>query len=237
MHVTPSHTIFHTKCISESGRSVQGFQVQKKSKCLGINVSGHSPWKSSVTSERQQLSIFPHTCQCWLPPLDGEIKHSHEKLQSSGLGMGHLSIFPHATFRKILNSGQVLNAKEKIKIYFFPDFIFFSDGVGRCLSASIWVANKKKTAVGQIRCGAADGHRPYHPHIYLSLNLTFNFILILIFWQIYNFSWLRLAALSPSTSLSSPRKIILRTWEILKSSPPKESASIRAGIWPNLEIF
>ena len=59
--------------------------------------------------------------------------------------------------------------------------------MGRCLSASIGVANKKKTAVGQIRCGAADGHRPYHPHIYLSLNLTFNFITFNFFGQIYNF--------------------------------------------------
>ena len=144
MHVTLSHTIFHTKCISESGRSVQGFQVQKKSKCLGINVSGHSSWKSSVTSERQQLSIFPHACQCWLPPPDGEIKHSHEKLQSSGLGMGHLSIFPHATFRKILNSGQVLNAKEKIKISFFPDFIFFPMAwVDVCEPPSEWQTRRR----------------------------------------------------------------------------------------------
>ena len=194
-----------------------------------------------IGHKRKATAINISTCLPVLTaPPDGEIKHSHEKLQSSGLGMGHLSIFPHATFRKILNSGRTyepgFKCKRKDKNFSFL-ILSFSDGVGRCLSASIGVANKKKTAVGQIRCGAADGHRPYHPHIYLSLNLTFNFITFNFLARFTIFSQLRLAALSPSTSLSSPRKIILRTWEILKSSPPKESASIRAGIWPNLKIF
>ena len=144
---------------------------------------------------------------------------------------------PTCHFQKNSKLWPGFKCKRKDKKFFFSWFYLFSDGVGRCLWASIGVANKKKTAVGQIRCGAADGHRPYHPHIYLSLNLTFNFITFNFLARFTIFSQLRLAALSPSTSLSSPRKIILRTWEILKSSPPKESASIRAGIWPNLKIF
>ena len=71
--------------------------MQRKSKYLWINVSGHSSRKSLVTTERQQLSIFPHA---WLAPCSREIKHSHMVF--------HISILPND-----LSEKKQISKKEK----------------------------------------------------------------------------------------------------------------------------
>ena len=159
------------------GLAVQGC-LQRKSKCLEINVSGHSSWKSLVTTERQQLSIFPHAC---LPP-SGEIKHSHEKLQSSGRGMGYQYCYMTSRkkplSKKKWDSGLTRRpwtcnwtTSENISIILpfiivtFQKELYEPNGSARCLCGSTGVANKKK-----IRCGAWRRRTSTLSATHLSLN-------------------------------------------------------------------